>query len=284
MDGVNEVNKLSKIIYILSFSIILFSCLYVQFKTEGYIKVSADHNHKIHFLLAWLPSIIGILLILITPKPANKFRALIDIKKRSINLFIFLSMVLILLMIVTPKSLIFNLFYIYKLILLFIIPMILFYKENIYILKSAKQQRLWLIPLLICIVWYITYIIVNFNTLNLHKYDIPYDYLIIGAAISFILNAVLEELFYRIWLQSRLEPLLGFLPAIFITSILWALWHMGIQYHSNFLLTFTNVIVFHSITGIFLGLLWLKYRNIILNIFVHGLLNFPIYIITYWFN
>ncbi|QYA44234.1 CPBP family intramembrane metalloprotease [Macrococcoides bohemicum] len=141
-----------------------------------------------------------------------------------------------------------------------------------------------MIPLIICIAWYITYIIVNFNTLTLHKYDIPYDYIIIGATISFILNAVLEELFYRSWLQSRLEPLLGFLPAICITSILWALWHMGIQYHSNFLLTFTNVIVFHSITGIFLGLLWLKYRNIIINIFVHGLLNFPIYIVTYWFN
>ncbi|TDM39666.1 CPBP family intramembrane metalloprotease [Macrococcoides goetzii] len=284
MDGVSKVNKLSKIIYILSFSIILFSCLYVQFITGGYIKISADHNHIIHFLLAWLPSIIGILLIFITPKLSNKFSTLIDTSTKSIKFFIFLSIALIILMIITPKSIVFNLFYIYKLLILLIIPMIFFYKENINILKSAKQQRLWLIPLLICIVWYITYIIVNFNTLNLHKYDIPYDYLIIGATISFILNAVLEELFYRSWLQTRLEPLLSFIPAIFITSILWALWHMGIQYHSNILLTFANVIVFHSITGIFLGLLWLKYRNIILNIFVHGLLNFPVYIVTYWFN
>jgi uncharacterized protein len=37
--------------------------------------------------------------------------------------------------------------------------------------------------------------------------------------VGFLINSLFEELFYRVWLQTRLEGLLGTWPAIMLTSI-----------------------------------------------------------------
>ncbi|MGH3972082.1 MAG: lysostaphin resistance A-like protein, partial [Pseudonocardiaceae bacterium] len=45
----------------------------------------------------------------------------------------------------------------------------------------------------------------------------------------FLINATLEEVFYRIWLQTRLEHVFGRWPAIMAASLLWAMWHVVVK-------------------------------------------------------
>ena len=53
--------------------------------------------------------------------------------------------------------------------------------------------------------------------------------LVVTLLVAFAVNALLEEVFYRRWLQTRWESLLGRWPAIVLASLVWAVWHVAIQ-------------------------------------------------------
>lgn len=95
-------------------------------------------------------------------------------------------------------------------------------------------------------------------------------------AVVFVLNAVIEEVFYRFWLQSRLEARYGMWPAIALSSLLWASWHTAIQGGLGLPLDLAAVIANQGVTGLFLGYLWARHRNPWLVIAVHGLINAPL--------
>ncbi|MGW6728411.1 CPBP family intramembrane glutamic endopeptidase [Nocardia sp. NPDC055029] len=94
--------------------------------------------------------------------------------------------------------------------------------------------------------------------------------------VVFLVNAVIEEVFYRFWLQTRLESRYGRWPAIALTALLWASWHTAIQGGLGLPLDLAAVIANQGVTGLFLGYLWSRHRNPWLVIGVHGLLNAPI--------
>lgn len=98
----------------------------------------------------------------------------------------------------------------------------------------------------------------------------------ITIVVVFVLNAVIEEVFYRFWLQSRLESRYGMWPAIALSSLLWAAWHTAIQGGLGFPLDFAAVVANQGVTGLFLGYLWARHRNPWLVIAVHGLINAPL--------
>lgn len=50
--------------------------------------------------------------------------------------------------------------------------------------------------------------------------------LAVASLITLLTAGVLEEVFYRAWLQTRLEVLLGTWPAILISSLLFAAIHV----------------------------------------------------------
>ncbi|MBF6542725.1 CPBP family intramembrane glutamic endopeptidase [Nocardia brasiliensis] len=89
----------------------------------------------------------------------------------------------------------------------------------------------------------------------------------------FLLNAVLEEIFYRIWLQTRLEARYGRWPAILLTSPLWAGWHVAIQGGNGFGIDLATVVARLGAEGLFFGYLWSRYRNPWLLFVVHGVTN-----------
>lgn len=97
--------------------------------------------------------------------------------------------------------------------------------------------------------------------------------LALTIAVVFLVNSVLEEVFYRRWLQTRWEFLLGRWPAIVLASLLWAAWHIGIQgtcsLHTDLASTFVN----QGVIGLFLGYLWSKYRMMWPILVVHGAIN-----------
>ncbi|MBL1077065.1 CPBP family intramembrane metalloprotease [Nocardia sp. 2] len=94
--------------------------------------------------------------------------------------------------------------------------------------------------------------------------------------VVFLLNAVLEEVFYRFWLQTRLESRYGRWPAILLTSLLWSSWHAAIHPISTLPVNLAAATLNTGITGLFLGFLWSRHRNPWLLILTHALINAPV--------
>ncbi|MFI6998510.1 lysostaphin resistance A-like protein [Nocardia sp. NPDC050175] len=99
---------------------------------------------------------------------------------------------------------------------------------------------------------------------------------LIAVLCVFVLNAMLEEIFYRVWLQTRLEISLGRWPAIVVTSLVFASWHAVIHGGNGFGVDLASAFVHIGGYGIFLGYLWSRYRNPWLLFLVHGIINLPI--------
>lgn len=90
---------------------------------------------------------------------------------------------------------------------------------------------------------------------------------------GFVLNAVVEEYFYRRWLQTRFELLLGRWPGIVLVTVLWSSWHAAIQGVGRLDLDLASVLVAHAATGVLLGPMWSRYRRMWPLLTVHGALN-----------
>lgn len=100
----------------------------------------------------------------------------------------------------------------------------------------------------------------------------PLDLLII-ATLTALTAGVGEELFYRRWLQTRLEALLGPWPGIIIASCAFALMHLGSHGTGEPLIDIPRLLVTHGSFGLFMGILWWRYRNLSLVIVAHVLFN-----------
>ncbi|MFE9576495.1 CPBP family intramembrane glutamic endopeptidase [Nocardia sp. NPDC006044] len=99
---------------------------------------------------------------------------------------------------------------------------------------------------------------------------------LIALIAVFTLNAMLEEIFYRVWLQTRLEKSYGRWPAIALSSLVFAVWHVTIHGGNGFGIDLAAAVVHIGGYGIFLGYLWSRYRNPWLLFVVHGIINAPI--------
>lgn len=97
--------------------------------------------------------------------------------------------------------------------------------------------------------------------------------LIATIAVVFAVNSLLEEVFYRRWLQTRWEYVLGPWPAIVLASLLWAAWHIGIQGTGHLPTDLASAFVNQGVLGLFLGYLWSRYRAMWPLLVVHGSLN-----------
>jgi membrane protease YdiL (CAAX protease family) len=102
--------------------------------------------------------------------------------------------------------------------------------------------------------------------------------LTIGIVLPFIIAGLPEELFFRGFLQTRLEKLWNAPVAIFVSGVLFTAWHLPSRYFlasgiegsagdlSSVLLG-TGVPVF--VVSVFFGWHWARYRNLPLLILVH---------------
>lgn len=97
--------------------------------------------------------------------------------------------------------------------------------------------------------------------------------LLAALVVGFLANALLEELFYRRWLQARWEVLVGPWAAIVLSSLLWAVWHTAIQGRGDLLVDLASAVLNQGVTGVFLGLLWARYRRLWPLLVVHGAVN-----------
>ncbi|MEU4835605.1 type II CAAX endopeptidase family protein [Streptosporangium sp. NPDC023615] len=97
--------------------------------------------------------------------------------------------------------------------------------------------------------------------------------LLIVMIVVFAVNALLEEVFYRRWLQTRWEHVIGPLPAVVLASLLFAAWHIGIHGTGHLPTDLATVFVNQGAQGLFLGFLWSRYRLMWPILTVHGVLN-----------
>lgn len=91
-----------------------------------------------------------------------------------------------------------------------------------------------------------------------------------AATATALTASIGEEIFYRYWLQTRLEALLGRWPGILLASLLFGLMHVAS--HGAGLgwgLTVAVVIAGQGVFGIVAGYLWSRYRRLWLPILLH---------------
>lgn len=271
--------------------LILIAATWIMIQNGGLIEFSADHDIMIPFWHNWIISGVLILLILLLPESSlvnNPFtNADRKVLVRQSTILTTLALLFFIGLLLVPGDDLFIYFPVFKIILLLTCPVIMF---SIYNRKPSKNNNLsshsyskdnqWLFPLIVTFVWIILYFFSPLSKPEVPEYEMDLIVLIIGASFSFLINSVLEELFYRVWLQTRLEALLGTWPAIMASSLLWAIWHMAIQGGDSADIAFSNVLVNQGVIGLFLGLLWAKYRNVWVLIIIHGLINFPVQIVN----
>ncbi|WP_084959470.1 CPBP family intramembrane glutamic endopeptidase [Thermoactinospora rubra] len=97
--------------------------------------------------------------------------------------------------------------------------------------------------------------------------------LVVGSLITLLTASVLEEIFYRCWLQTRLEALYGRWPAIMVSSLLFALMHTTRISPDAVVLGFATIVAFQGVFGLMVGYLWSRYRNVWVILFIHITVN-----------
>ncbi|MFD5092473.1 CPBP family intramembrane glutamic endopeptidase [Amycolatopsis thailandensis] len=98
-------------------------------------------------------------------------------------------------------------------------------------------------------------------------------YLAVGATLTFFTANVLEEVFFRGMLQTRLEALFGRWPGILLSAALFAWLHLPTHGQGSLPLTLGAIVAFQGFFGLFTGYLWSRYRNLWAPIAAHTAMN-----------
>ncbi|WP_433258221.1 lysostaphin resistance A-like protein [Streptosporangium sp. CA-135522] len=130
----------------------------------------------------------------------------------------------------------------------------------------------WLAPLPAVVAWFLLSQVGPLAAPLTQKLPDPIS-LIVGSLITLLTASVLEEVFYRGWLQTRLEALYGRWPAIMTSSLLFALMHSSRLHADALLLGLATIVAFQGVFALMLGYLWARYRNIWVIILIHTLTN-----------
>lgn len=165
-------------------------------------------------------------------------------------------------------------YFLAKIVILIAIPAVLVWRSRRDItIARPRAAWQWWAPIAVVAVWTLLSQASPWVTVATFP-DIDMTYLVVAATLTALTAGVGEELFYRYWLQTRLEGLMGRWGGIALTSLVFALMHVGADRQGNgMLVEIAAVIVVQGSFGIMLGYLWSKYRNLWLNIVAHIIAN-----------
>ncbi|MEY8746920.1 lysostaphin resistance A-like protein [Bacillales bacterium AN1005] len=271
---------------LLCINIILVAVLWLVLTGNLNIRYTADREAVIPIWHSLLPSLLGIFLIRVIPYKSQDPMYLQQTEKKHLvvqSIVLLMSGVLFTTFLITidQQGLHFELYYLaFKLMTLLCIPLIflLIYRKitgrqpEIISAKPRSGSHV-IAPLIVIVIWgYLKfYSPIAQPEGAIEATDLTALFLLV--LIGFIINSVLEEVFYRVWLQTRLEVLLGRWSAILLVSILWSIWHVAIQGSGQWDIDVATVIANHGVTSLFLGYLWARYRRVWVIILIHGLMN-----------
>ena len=100
------------------------------------------------------------------------------------------------------------------------------------------------------------------------RYDLTT--LVVAATATALTASIGEEIFYRYWLQTRVEALWGRWPAILLASAIFGLMHLASHTAGHGVgIGVAIVIANQGVLGIACGYLWRRYRRLWLPILMH---------------
>lgn len=255
--------------------IYLAAAIAVYVGSAGQIRFTADSSATIPMWHPWLPAAVGIALTLVLlPRRAALLTATTRDRVDAAVLTLLAITFPVLLVVVGPAE---PNYTVLKVVLLVIFPLLLFEvgrrREPVSAFvdepRPGRRWRPW-IPVL---GWAATHLVLSAHA-PAHRIDVDWVTLVVGLVLGFVINAVVEEFFYRRWLQTRWARVLGGTwPAIIVSSLLWASWHIAIQGTGDLGMDLANTIVNQGVTGLFLGLLWARRQAMWPLLVTHGLMN-----------
>lgn len=160
-----------------------------------------------------------------------------------------------------------------KVLLLLVVPLVALrlIRRGEQAARTIPAPVVWLAPLPAATVWFLLAETGLFATPLTQ--DLPdHVTLAVTSLVVFLTASMLEEFFYRGWLQTRLEALYGRWPAIFASALLFAAMHAN-RLTENVGPGLASLVAFQGMFGLMLGYLWSRYRNIWVIIAIHGLSN-----------
>ncbi len=173
-----------------------------------------------------------------------------------------------------------------KIIFLFTVPLLIFKLSGYSILSVFNSSSLSQKDLIAIAFLFSFGCLLNFSHISSIKPLFVIDNIakiLFGILIPLITAAVPEEIFYRYILQTRIEKLLGWLPSILLSSILFTLFHFpsryllskGLEGVAGDIYTISvGTLIPVFIIGIILGFIWNRYRNIYFLISLHYGIDF----------
>lgn len=160
-----------------------------------------------------------------------------------------------------------------KVVLLMVLPatVVLVLRGAVRIEAPPAAWRWWA-PLVVVAVWTLLSEVAPWNPVH-DLSGIDPVLLVVAATATAVTAGLGEELFYRRWLQTRLEALLGPWPGIAVSTVLFGLMHLASHGTGGLWLDVARVLVLQGSFGLFMGVLWWRYRNLWLNVAAHVIVN-----------
>lgn len=102
----------------------------------------------------------------------------------------------------------------------------------------------------------------------------PIAVLVVAMVGTFLTASVLEEVFFRVWLQTRLELMVGRWAGIVLSSLAFGVMHVAShQMLDTPALILAQVLAVQGVSGLLYGYLWSRYRNLWVIIILHTGIN-----------
>lgn len=259
---------------------------------DGRVRPSADSPATVPVWHLWVAPAVGIVALMLTPNLASRREQEPSAPPRSAGgktlVLAGLAIAFVITMAVANTLQPANFGPVYlvsKIVLLVLVPLLVLRHGTRTTFTPSPRQLQWVgaWPLVPITCWFvIAYATPLAPQLDAAQTELADDLatLAIVLVVGFVLNAVIEEVFYRRWLQTGAESVLGRTSGILWATVLWALWHIGLQSVGRLDLDLSAVLAGHAMTGIFLGLLWSRYQTMWPILLVHGLLNSTLLLIA----
>ncbi|WP_229795440.1 CPBP family intramembrane glutamic endopeptidase [Saccharothrix coeruleofusca] len=235
------------------------------------VRYSADHGDTVPVWTRWAPALAGIMAIRLVP--ARPPVALLASRGTRVEAEVLLAAALVFAVALRLTGGGEPAHVLLKLLLLLVVPLVLFrVRRGSSAIALGDRPRV--APVVPVAVWLLLSCAGPF-ALRPSDYADTVDTvtLIATVVVVFLVNSLLEEVFYRRWSQTRWEAVLGRWPAIVLVSLLWAGWHAAIQGVGDLPVDLASAFANQGAQGLFLGYLWSRYRLMWPLLVVHGAVN-----------
>lgn len=221
-----------------------------------------------------MPVLVGIVLALLLPRPSPSRPATVTSPRSfRVTTAVLVGLAVVFPLAVAALPLEGEDYVLGKAVLLMLIPaIVLLAVRGSVTIAWRKDASRWWAPAVVIVVWTLLSQVAPWNP-AFDPAGIETAVILTAAIATAITAGVGEELFYRRWIQTRLEAALGSWPGIVLTSLAFALVHLGSHGTGQPLLDVARVILVQGSFGLFVGVLWWRYRNLTAIILVHLISN-----------